>query len=169
MSFVEQDDIFNEIEPLMYDLFKTYTDLEVSPYPFKRITYAESLDKFGTDKPDLRNPLYINDITNCFEDSGFKIFEENIKRGHVIKSIKLPESSNQPRAWFDKMNDWARKNNQKGLGYIVFEDSEFKGPIAKNMKTEFRKKLWKLLILKTAILFFLYQIIKMKPTFLQVR
>ncbi len=148
MSFVEQDDIFNEIEPLMYDLFKTYTDLEVSPYPFKRITYAESLDKFGTDKPDLRNPLYINDITNCFEDSGFKIFEENIKRGHVIKSIKLPESSNQPRAWFDKMNDWARKNNQKGLGYIVFEDGEFKGPIAKNMKKQNLEKIMEITDIK---------------------
>ena len=148
MSFVEQDDIFNEIEPLMYDLFKTYTDLEVSPYPFKRITYAESLDKFGTDKPDLRNPLYINDITNCFEDSGFKIFEENIKRGHVIKSIKLPKSSNQPRAWFDKMNDWARKNNQKGLGYIVFEDGEFKGPIAKNMKKQNLEKIMEITDIK---------------------
>ncbi len=148
MSFVEQDDIFNEIEPLMYDLFKTYTDLEVSPYPFKRITYAESLDKFGTDKPDLRNPLYINNITNCFEDSGFKIFEENIKRGHVIKSIKLPKSSNQPRAWFDKMNDWARKNNQKGLGYIVFEDGEFKGPIAKNMKKQNLEKIMEITDIK---------------------
>ncbi len=148
MSFVEQDDIFNEIEPLMYDLFKTYTDLEVSPYPFKRITYAESLDKFGTDKPDLRNPLYINNITNCFEDSGFKIFEENIKRGHVIKSIKLPESSNQPRAWFDKMNEWARKNNQKGLGYIVFEDGEFKGPIAKNMKKQNLEKIMEITDIK---------------------
>ena len=148
MSFVEQDDIFNAIEPLMYDLFKTYSNLEVSSFPFKRITYEESLEKFGTDKPDLRNPLYINDITSCFEDSGFKIFEENIKKGYVVKSIKLSKSSNQPRAWFDKMNNWARNNNQKGLGYIVFEEGEFKGPIAKNMKKQNLEKIMEITNIK---------------------
>ena len=134
MSFVEQDDIFKAIEPLIYELFTKYSNSEVTNLPFKKITYAESIRNYGTDKPDLRNPLLIKDITECFKDSGFKIFDENIKKGHIIKSIILPNSSKKPRGWFDKMNDWARKNNQKGLGYIIFEDGEGKGPIANNLK-----------------------------------
>ena len=134
MSFVEQDDIFEAIEPLIYELFKKYSSSEVTNLPFKKITYEESIRNYGTDKPDLRNPLLIKDITECFKDSGFKIFDENIKKGHIIKSVILPNSSKKPRGWFDKMNDWARKNNQKGLGYIIFEDGEGKGPIANNLK-----------------------------------
>ena len=99
------------------------------------------MEKYGTDKPDLRNPLIIKDLTNCFIDSGFKIFEENIRKGSVVKGIKAPKSAEKPRAWFDKLNDWARNNGQKGLGYIIFSDNEFKGPIAKNLKNENLEKL----------------------------
>ena len=91
---------------------------------------------YGTDKPDLRNPLIINDATKCFINSGFKIFEENIEKGFVVKAIKTPGSSSKPRGWFDKLNNWARDEGQKGLGYIIFENNEFKGPIANNLKEE---------------------------------
>ena len=140
MSFVEQEDIFNEIEPVIYEIFDEYSK-RVSSTPFERIKFKEAMEKYGTDKPDLRNPLIIKDLTNCFIDSGFKIFEENIRKGSVVKGIKAPKSAEKPRAWFDKLNDWARNNGQKGLGYIIFSDNEFKGPIAKNLKNENLEKL----------------------------
>ncbi len=136
MAFVEQEDILNEIEPVISEIFKEFSDKKVSNLPFKRITYKDSIDKYGTDKPDLRNPLVINDLTDCFVNSGFKIFEENVKKGMVVKGIKAPHSGDKPRAWFDKLNTWARDYGQKGLGYIIFLDEEFKGPIASNMKKE---------------------------------
>jgi aspartyl-tRNA synthetase len=136
MAFVEQEDILNEIEPVISEIFKEFSDKKVSNLPFKRITYKDSIDKYGTDKPDLRNPLVINDLTDCFVNSGFKIFEENVKKGMVVKGIKAPHSGDKPRAWFDKLNNWARDYGQKGLGYIIFLDEEFKGPIASNMKKE---------------------------------
>ena len=134
MSFVEQEDIFNEIEPVIYEIFEEYSKKKVSSTPFERIKFKDAMEKYGTDKPDLRNPLIIKDLTNCFIDSGFKIFEDNIRKGSVVKGIKAPKSAEKPRAWFDKLNDWARNNGQKGLGYIIFNDNEFKGPIAKNLK-----------------------------------
>ncbi len=136
MAFVEQDDIFNEIEPVIFEIFSEFSNKKISDYPFKRIKYKDSIENYGTDKPDLRNPLLIKDLTECFVDSSFKIFEENIKKGMVVKGIKAPKSGDQPRAWFDKLNNWARENGQKGLGYIVFTDNECKGPIANNVKKE---------------------------------
>ena len=141
MAFVEQDDIFKEIEPVIYEIFKEYSDREVTQPPFPRITFRESIEKYGTDKPDLRNPLIICDLTDCFIDSGFKIFEDNIRKGFVVKGIRAPNSADKPRGWFDKLNNWARENDQKGLGYIIYSDNEFKGPIAKNLKEENLKKI----------------------------
>ncbi len=141
MSFVEQEDIFNEIEPILEKVFKKFSDKEVSNPPFKRITYKESMSKYGTDKPDLRNPLEIIDITECFINSGFKIFESNISNGSVVKAIVAPKSADKPRGWFDKLNKWARDNDQKGLGYIIFNDNEAKGPIAGNLKSENLKRI----------------------------
>ena len=137
MAFVEQQDIFNMIEPIIVSVFETFSkNMKVSKLPFKQIKYFEAIAKYGTDKPDLRNPLEICDVTECFENSGFKIFEQNIKKEFVIKAIKLPGSSNKPRGWFDKLNQWARDNGQKGLGYIIFENNEGKGPIANNIQRE---------------------------------
>ena len=136
MSFVEQDDVLNEIEPVLFEIFTEYSNIQVSKPPFRRIRYKDSIEKYGTDKPDLRNPLIITDLTECFMDSGFKIFENNIKNGQVVKGIRAPKSSDKPRAWFDKLNNWARDQGQKGLGYIIFENGEFKGPIANNLKKE---------------------------------
>ena len=136
MAFVDQNDIFKTIEPVLFEIFSEYSEYSISEPPFKIIKYKDSISLYGTDKPDLRNPLIIKDVTDCFANSGFKIFEDNIKKGFVVKAIKAPGSSIKPRGWFDKLNDWARDNGQKGLGYIIFENNEFKGPIAKNLKEE---------------------------------
>ena len=136
MAFVEQNDIFQTIEPVLFEIFSEYSKNLVSEPPFKIIKYKDSMSLYGTDKPDLRNPLIITDVTNCFINSGFKIFEENIEKGFVVKAIKTPGSSSKPRGWFDKLNNWARNEGQKGLGYIIFENNEFKGPIANNLKEE---------------------------------
>jgi aspartyl-tRNA synthetase len=136
MSFVDQEDIFNEIEPVLYEVFVEFSNFSVSKPPFERIKYSDSIQNFGTDKPDLRNPLIVYNVTDCFINSGFKIFESNINDGFVVKAIKAPNSSEKPRAWFDKLNQWARGEGQKGLGYVIFENNEFKGPISNNMKQE---------------------------------
>ena len=136
MAFVDQNDIFKTIEPVLFEIFSEFSKYSVSEPPFKIIKYKDSVSLYGTDKPDLRNPLIIKDVTDCFANSGFKIFEDNIKKGFVVKAIKAPGSGIKPRGWFDKLNDWARDNGQKGLGYIIFENNEFKGPIAKNLKEE---------------------------------
>ena len=136
MAFVDQNDIFKTIEPVLFEIFSEFSEYSISEPPFKIIKYKDSVSLYGTDKPDLRNPLIIKDVTDCFANSGFKIFEDNIKKGFVVKAIKAPGSSIKPRGWFDKLNDWARDNGQKGLGYIIFENNEFKGPIAKNLKEE---------------------------------
>ena len=136
MAFVEQNDIFQTIEPVLFEIFSENSKCLVSKPPFKIIKYKDSMSLYGTDKPDLRNPLIINDATKSFIKSGFKIFEENIEKGFVVKAIKTPGSSSKPRGWFDKLNNWARNEGQKGLGYIIFENNEFKGPIANNLKEE---------------------------------
>ncbi len=136
MAFAEQEDILKEIEPVISEIFKEFSDKKVSNSPFKRITYEDSINNYGTDKPDLRNPLLIVDLTDCFSNSGFKIFEENVNKGMVVRGIKAPHSADKPRAWFDKLNTWARNYGQKGLGYIICLNNEFKGPIASNIKKE---------------------------------
>ena len=137
MAFVEQSDIFKTIEPILFDLFNKFSsNVEVSKVPFEIIPYAKAISEFGTDKPDLRNPLRVVDVSDCFENSGFKIFEENLKKSQVVKGIVVKNSSHRPRSWFDKMNNWAREQGQKGLGYIIYENDSAKGPIANNLKDE---------------------------------
>tara|TARA_B100000963_G_scaffold265694_1_gene233916 strand:+ start:1970 stop:3739 length:1770 start_codon:yes stop_codon:yes gene_type:complete len=141
MAFAEQEDVLSEIEPVIREIFQEFSDKKVSNSPFERIPYQDSIKNYGTDKPDLRNPLLINDLTEFFVNSGFKIFEENVKKGMVIKGIKAPNSADKPRAWFDKLNNWARNLGQKGLGYIICLNKEFKGPIASNIKKENLEKI----------------------------
>ena len=142
MSFVTQEDVFSAIEPVLYEIFeenKNYSkknNVQVSNYPFPRIPYKESLAKFGTDKPDLRNPLIIQDFTDSFKDSNFKIFNDQIKKNAIVKGIKVKNVSDRPRSFFDKLNDWAREEGAQGLGYISFIENNFKGPIAKNLNQE---------------------------------
>ena len=142
MSFVTQDDVFSALEPVLYEIFKENNNYnkkspwEVSKAPFKRISYFDSLDKYGTDKPDLRNPLLVSDYTEVFSGSNFKIFADQISKGSIVKGILVNNVGNKPRSFFDKLNDWAREEGAAGLGYIIYINNEFKGPIAKNLSSE---------------------------------
>ncbi|AAU03619.1 aspartate--tRNA ligase [Rickettsia typhi] len=132
MSFVTQEDIFNTIEPVLYDLFTKFTDKIVSKPPFVRIPYNESMLKYGSDKPDLRNPIIISDVTEIFRDSNFTIFRENIKKGSVVRAIHAPKAASLPRSFFDKMIEFAISEGAIGLSYIQFsETGEVKGPLSK--------------------------------------
>ncbi len=136
MSFVTQEDVFNEIEPVLFEIFnenKKNNEIKVSPYPFIRIPYNESMEVYGSDKPDLRNPLKIEDCTTVFKGSNFKIFSNQIEKGSVVKGIIVKNTGDQPRSFFDKLNNWAREEGAAGLGYISFTENNFKGPIAKNL------------------------------------
>ena len=136
MSFVTQEDVFEAIEPVLFEIFnenKKNNKIIVSPYPFKRIPYNEAMEIYGTDKPDLRNPLYIKDYTTVFKGSNFKIFSDQIEKGSVVKGIIVKNTSDQPRSFFDKLNNWAREEGAAGLGYISITNNTFKGPIAKNL------------------------------------
>ena len=142
MSFVEQEDVFNAIEPVLYEIFeenKSFNRMKpanVSKYPFPRIPYCESLEKYGSDKPDLRNPLLIEDCSDIFKNSDFKIFSEKVYTGNVVKGIRIKNTADKPRSFFDKLNNWAREEGGAGLGYITFSNSQHKGPIAKNLSKE---------------------------------
>ncbi|KLN60184.1 aspartyl-tRNA synthetase [Kiloniella spongiae] len=135
MSYVTQDDVFNAIEPVLHGVFEEFADgREVSPYPFARIPYAEAMAKYGSDKPDLRNPIIINDVTEAFRGSSFGIFARAIEGGNVVRAIPAPGTAGNPRSFFDKFNDWARKEGAAGLGYIIYDKEGVpKGPIAKNL------------------------------------
>ncbi|WP_085908607.1 aspartate--tRNA ligase [Kiloniella majae] len=135
MSYVTQDDVFNAIEPVLHGVFEEFAEgREVSPYPFVRIPYAEAMAKYGSDKPDLRNPIVINDVTEAFRGSSFGIFARAIEGGNVVRAIPAPGTAGNPRSFFDKFNDWARKEGAAGLGYIIYDKEGVpKGPIAKNL------------------------------------
>ena len=137
MAFVTQDDVFATIEPELAGLFEEFSrGRAVTKPPFVRIPFAESMLKYGNDKPDLRNPLLITDVTEAFRGSSFGLFAKNIEKGAVVRAIPAPGSANQPRSWFDKLNEWARENGAGGLGYIQFKEDGPAGPIAKNLDTE---------------------------------
>lgn len=131
MSYATQEDVFAVIEPVMEGVFREFSDKEVTPAPFPRISFAESMLKYGSDKPDLRNPLIISDVSEVFEGSDFSIFASNIKKGHVVRAIPAPGAAVNPRSFFDKLNNWARDYGMPGLGYITFAEAGAKGPIAK--------------------------------------
>lgn len=138
MSFVTQDDIFTILEDLMTKIFSKYSDKKVSEAPFVRISYDDAMLKYGCDKPDLRNPLVIVDVTEVFADSDFGIFANQIKNNNaVVRAVPAPKAGAKGRAFFDKKNNQARELGYAGLGYIIFdENGEGKGPIAKNIGTE---------------------------------
>ncbi len=138
MSFVTQDDVFAAIEPVLHGVFDEFggftgTKKPASPPPFPRIAYADAMLRYGTDKPDLRNPLVIADVTAVFErpDVEFRAFKSVIARGGVVRAIRAPQVANRPRSFFDKLNAWAQEQGAPGLGYILFEAGAGKGPIAK--------------------------------------
>lgn len=136
MSFCTQDDVFAVIEPVIYEIFKEYSNKEVSPYPFRRISYADSMLHYGSDKPDLRNPLLIEDVSDIFKSSTFTVFVNNIKKGGVVRAIAAKGAEKQPRSYFDKLNDWAKSLDMPGLGYVTYIGDNIKGPIAKFLTFE---------------------------------
>ena len=132
MSFVTQDDVFAALEPVLHGIFEEFADgRSVSSAPFPRIPYAESMLKYGSDKPDLRNPIVMADVTEVWNGTDFKIFAGAIAKGAVVRAIPAPGAAAQPRSFFDKLNEWARAEGAGGLGYIILEGGEGKGPIAK--------------------------------------
>ncbi len=132
MSFVTQEDVFAAIEPVLHGVFEEFRpECAVTPPPFPRIPFDEAMLKYGSDKPDLRNPLVINDVTAAFRDSGFAVFAGAIAGGGVVRGVRAPQAGAQPRSFFDKLNQWAREQGAPGLGYVTLAAGGAKGPIAK--------------------------------------
>ncbi|HYD31522.1 MAG TPA: aspartate--tRNA ligase [Azospirillaceae bacterium] len=139
MSFVTQEDVFAAIEPVLHGIFEEFgafrreSQPAIDAPPFRRISFAESMLKYGNDKPDLRNPLEIVDVTEVFkrDDVEFRAFKGVIDKGGVVRTIRAPKVGDKPRSFFDKLNDWAKEQGAPGLGYILFENGTGKGPIAK--------------------------------------
>ena len=131
MSFVTQEDVFAAIEPVLHGVFEEFGGKPVSPMPFPRIPFDEAMLKYGTDKPDLRNPIEITDVTAIWRGTEFKLFAGAIDQGAVVRAIPAPGAADKPRSFFDKLNQWARDEGAGGLGYIIFGDGGAKGPIAR--------------------------------------
>src|ERR1700735_2814827 len=132
MSYVTQEDVFATLEPVLHGLFEEFAaGRTVTPAPFPRIAYSEALLKYGSDKPDLRNPLVITAAAAVFAGSGFAVFSKALEKGHIVRAIRAPGAGSRPRSFFDKLNDWAVEQGAKGLGYITFAEGQAKGPIAK--------------------------------------
>jgi aspartyl-tRNA synthetase len=132
MSFVTQEDVWAAIEPIMHGVFSEFRpEAKVTPPPFPRIPYDEALARYGSDKPDLRNPLVIEDVTEVFRGGGFAVFAGAIAKGAIVRGLRAPGAAAQPRSFFDKLNQWARDEGAPGLGYVVLGDGAARGPIAK--------------------------------------
>ncbi|WP_114911412.1 aspartate--tRNA ligase [Acidibrevibacterium fodinaquatile] len=137
MSFVTQEDVFAAIEPVIAGVFEEFAaGRAVTPAPFPRIPYDEAMLAFGSDKPDLRNPLRICDVTAAFAGSGFGLFAKIAAQGGIVRAIAAPGAAARPRSFYDKLNEWARAEGAGGLGYLVFEGDGAKGPIARNLEPE---------------------------------
>ncbi|MBD3761339.1 aspartate--tRNA ligase [Rhizorhabdus sp.] len=142
MSFVTQEDVFAAIEPVLHGVFEEFANgRAVTPAPFPRIAYRDSMLRYGSDKPDLRNPLEITDVTDHFVGSGFGLFARIVEGGGVVRAIPAPGAGAKSRKFFDDMNDWARSQGHAGLGYINIKGGEAGGPIAKNHGEEATAKL----------------------------
>lgn len=137
MSFVTQEEIFATVEPIIHGLFTEFApNSEVSPAPFVQIPFAESMMKYGTDKPDLRNPLVIRDVSDIFDGSSFGLFAKTVAEGGFVRAIKTTGTASKPRSWFDKMNGFAVEQGMGGLGYMSIAADGNKGPIAKNLDAD---------------------------------
>ncbi|MBA4800236.1 MAG: aspartate--tRNA ligase [Euryhalocaulis sp.] len=136
MSFVEQEDVFQAIEPVLAGVFDEFGEGKAADKPFPRIPYAEAMRKYGSDKPDLRNPIVMENVTDVFRDSGFKVFAGMIEKDPKVEVWAIPAKTGGSRAFCDRMNGWAQKEGQPGLGYIFFREGEGAGPVAKNIGEE---------------------------------
>jgi aspartyl-tRNA synthetase len=132
MSFVTQDDVFATIAPVLHGVFEEFADgRTVTPPPFPRIAYDDALARYGSDKPDLRNPLVIHDVSEVFRGSEFAAFANAIAAGAVVRAVVAPKAAAQPRSFFDKLNEWGRTQDIPGVGYVTLADGSARGPIAK--------------------------------------
>ena len=139
MSFATQEDVLDIISRLLFNVFDQFKDNSktLNNLPFPTLSYKQSMEQFGCDKPDLRNPLRLVNVTKYFEGSGLKIFESLIEKGAIVNCVQALESEGKPRSFYDNLNKWAIEDQgKKGLGYINFENKEAKGPLAKNFNSE---------------------------------
>jgi aspartyl-tRNA synthetase len=149
MSFVTQEDVFAAVEPVLRGVFEEFGGDKAVTQVFPRIAYAQAMLEYGVDKPDLRNPIRIADVTEIFarDDVTFNAFKQVIKGGGVVRAIPAPGAARQPRSFFDKLSEWAREEGAPGLGYIIFEGEgdgvAGKGPIAKFLSAEAQRALIK--------------------------
>ena len=152
MAFVDEEDVYKIGEDVFYSVFSNFSNKTVSERPFRRITYKDSMLKYGTDKPDLRNPLEIIDISEVFKESEFKPF-----RGVTVRAIKVDDIATKSNSWFNELVDYAKKIGMPGIGYIsVMDDMSFKGPIDKFLTEEDKKNLIeKADLKKNSVLFFI--------------
>ena len=150
MSFIDQNDIFNVVEKLMNNLFKKFSNKKILNEKFPKISFSDSMLKYGTDKPDLRNPLEICDLTKIFErdDIKFEIFKKLVKEGSIVRAIVTKKTNNKPRSFFDNIDKWAKREGSSGLAYFTFEKDDNKifgkGPIGKFFSSEACEEIMKI-------------------------
>ena len=150
MSFVEQEDIFEVVEKIMINLFKKFSNKKLQYEKFPKISYEDAMLKFGTDKPDLRNPLIISDLTNVFtrDDVKFDIFKKLVKSGSKVRSILTKNTQDKPRSFFDNIDKWTKEQGASGLAYFTFEKNDnicAKGPIGKLFSEDSLKEIMKII------------------------
>ncbi|MEM7051269.1 MAG: aspartate--tRNA ligase [Acidobacteriota bacterium] len=141
MSFVEQEDVFTAIEPVMAGLFAEFSDWQITPTPFPRIPYAEAMLRYGSDKPDLRNPLEIRDVSDLFRGSDVRLFANAIEQGSVVRAVPAPGAGSRSRSWFDKLTKWAKGLGMPGLAYLSFTEDGLKGSLSKAVPPELAEAL----------------------------
>jgi aspartyl-tRNA synthetase len=133
MSYVTQDDIFNVVEQVIYGVFKEFSNWKLDTAPFVRIPYREAMEKYGSDKPDLRIPIEMRDVSALFKESKFNAFRSVVEKGGVVRAIPVKAIADKPRSFFDKLVEYAQSIGSKGLAYLVWSEGAVKGPIAKFM------------------------------------
>src|SRR5260370_8759587 len=130
MSFVTQEDVFAAVEPVLAGVFEEFGQGRgVTKPPFPRIAFDEAMLKYGTDKPDLRNPIEMSDVAEVFRGSGFAVFAGALEKGNVVRAIPAPAAAPRPRSFFAKLHDWARGEGAPGLVYTVFTMRDAKAPV----------------------------------------
>jgi aspartyl-tRNA synthetase len=149
MSFVEQEDVFNVVEKLIINLFKKFSSKKLNSEKFPKISYEETMIKYGTDKPDLRNPLIISDLTKIFtrKDVNFEIFKKLVKSGSKVRAILTKNTKDKPRSFFDGIDKWAKEEGASGLAYFTFEEKNnisARGPVGKLFSEESLKEIMKI-------------------------
>ena len=149
MSFVEQEDVFDVFEKLFLKIFAKFSNKKILQNKFPKITYTDAMLKYGTDKPDLRNPLLISDLTEIFkrDDVKFEIFKKLVKEGSLVRCLVTKNTNNKPRSFFDKIDNWAKEQGSSGLAYFTIEKNDkfvAKGPVGKFFSEDSIKEIMKI-------------------------